>query len=230
MAKPTTDPTWATDAAYDADAEPNKIEPPTVLREEGWERGEEPGAQHANYILGAHGAHIDYIHSILEADDAHAIPDVDRALVIHGSIFSPVRLGGTPPLPAFNGSGAWEITDDDQGLWAPLNRIVPFGAQIAGVDLLMSASTKSAPGTFGFYLVPVDFDSPDWGDGGGNEVTLATDTTSGTGAQVLAANASLLVSPDEAIFVRYTPGTITAGIDQIAALRIRFRDPGPRNF
>lgn len=53
--KPTSNYEWATDAAYDSDAAPNKIEPPSVLRENGWERGEEPGAQHVNEVLNAHG-------------------------------------------------------------------------------------------------------------------------------------------------------------------------------
>lgn len=226
MAKPTTNPAWATDATYDADASDNKIEPPSILREEGWERAEEPGAQHLNHVLNAHGAHLEYIHSILEADGVESIPSVTRSLVLSASVLTPARDGGDPLIPEWV-AGAWQLTSDNQALVMALNKYVPFGAQLVGADLLMSASSKSTPGRLGLYLVESDYDTPVWDAA----VEIATADTSGPGPQVLTVGAWLLDDPNQPLHLRYDSGAFSdASVDDIAAVRLRFVDPGPRNF
>lgn len=66
MPRPTEDPDWATDSAYDApgkawDGVDPKLEPPAGLIAEGWEPGVAPNARFVNWLLNLFGRWLGYL-------------------------------------------------------------------------------------------------------------------------------------------------------------------------
>jgi len=91
MAKPSTDPTFATDATYTLDGDAwsganTKVAPGAARRAEGWEPDLLP-AEWLNHEMNSHGEHISYIEDVLEATDT--IPLVTRTLIIPLGLFIP---------------------------------------------------------------------------------------------------------------------------------------------
>lgn len=231
MAEPTESYDFATDAAYDADAAANKIDLPSILREEGFERGEEPGAQHMNHLLNSFGKWLDWLRAMMDGTEDLDTPPA-RTVIYHPSIFRPFILSGagSDVLLSVAGAGTGyrlSITDSNVAIAMPLNGLLPFGAGVTSIDLLIRPSTKSTTGRFSVHAVQPTFDgSP--AIGSHTEVAFAL--TSGTTLQKLTLSTGFAIGNTFLHYLVYTPGTITGTADLLEALRIQFTDPGPRNF
>jgi hypothetical protein len=123
MAKPTESYTWATDATYDADAAANKVEPGSTQRANGFERGEEPGAQHVNYHLNALGEWLGYLDVANPADP----------IVIMGSKLVPVD----PSEWVISDLVATAVANDAQGYIRLDSELLKTGMVISKIEVLV---------------------------------------------------------------------------------------------
>lgn len=233
MAKPTSDPTWATDAAYDTDGDPwggdaNKVDPGSGRRAEGAEPDTFP-AEWFNYHLNALGEHVEYIHEILEADPAESIPSVSRTVIIPATDMRPAILTGGadgPILSVVDAGYRLSIADSNGAVILGLNRFVPLGATVTAIRLMIDPGTHSTPGRFARIKHTVVFGTPSAGTRTEEEFAVTTGTT----LEVLELTDSFTFANNELHFVVYTPGTLSSGADLLEAIQIVYTDPGPRNF
>jgi len=255
--KPVSDFTWATDATYDADAAANKLEPPTVLREEGWERGEEPGAQHANHVLNAHGQWHGWAET--ELDDLDARFDVNgqvlyptpinRVRVVPAEGGLPIRLQTTGgPAFAYFQSGAapnqgYELKsiEDYARLVFPLNWYLPPESTLTRIRALVKPGAArtvmtSIPGDNGrLFAFLTSTLSSFIGVSVAHTGPLYADEDDGTtGLQILDTGViSYQISfktganPIYQIVCGVDAGT---NRDALHAIEISYTDPGPRNI
>lgn len=234
MAKPTSDPTWATDAAYASDGDAwsgdaNKVDPGATRQAEGVEPDVFP-AEWFNFHLNALGAHVEYVHSILEADGSESIPAVTRTLILHGSAFRGAVRGvvdAPPPGLVVSGDGLnLVVFDTDTLLACPLNRLLPFGAAVTRIDLLITPGTHTTGGVFSLRAVNPDFTTP----GAGTAVIVDSETSSGTSIQVLSLTVAFAIGATYLHYLIWDPTDLLSSADTIHAIRIQYTDPGPRNF
>ena len=236
MAKPTDSELWATDANYAADGDswsstPTRVDPGATRRAEGAEPDTFP-AQWFNHEVGVHGDHIDYIHGILEADGTESLPAVTRTIIFHPSIFRGFTktTGGNLPVAAVAGAGSgWRLSldiTDNAILMCPLNGLLPFGASVTDIDLLINPGTHTVGGRFSVHAVQPDFSTP--AIGSHTEVDFAL--TTGAVIEVLNLNVAFAIGSTFQHYLVYDSTDLTASADVIESLRIQFTDPGPRNF
>lgn len=235
MAKPTSDPTWATDAAYASDGDAwggdaNKVDPGAPRRAEGVEPDVFP-AEWLNYHLNALGEHTEYLHAIVEADGSESIPAVTRTVIVHPFEGRLIPLGATGLVSASAGIVGTgynlELSDTDLIWVLPLNRFVPFGAIVTQIDMMIEPGTHSTPGTFARKVATAVFGTPSIGAYAEED----SDATSGTSLQLLTlATDFTLDTNNEMHVLTYTVGGLSSGVDKIESIRIQYTDPGPRNF
>lgn len=240
MTKPSEIVTWATDANYAADGDswggtPTKVDPGAARRAEGIEPDTFP-AQWMNYHLNALGKHVEYVEGVLEATDT--IPSATRTFVLPASAMQWIASSaGTDPLVGLTSGGT--AFQDGHRILIPsteaavlgvlaLNRLVPHGATNLQVDLMITPGTHTTPGRFSLMSYTPNWTTPSVP---ATHTEHAGDDTSGTAIQVLSvSHATALDSGVSVYYVCYDPKAMSGGADLLHALRIRYTDPGPRNF
>ncbi len=249
MAKPSDDPTWASDANYASDgdsweATPTRVDPGAARVAEGAEPDTFP-AQWFNFITGVQGDHIDYINDVLEGSDSIPAntqtsffgPECFRKKPEQGDEGSKWRheFETNSPFEEY-----WE-TDGSSGnavLWASLKGCLPDGAIITRMRVLVlpgatavgaAAMTAILRETGGFDLTeppPTDFAtscaSPtDLIVLGGTSDTAGVEKVLDSGA------VSLTLDMAKGYRIEIKSGSGTA-VDGFGWVHIEYTSPGPR--
>ncbi len=233
MAEPTQDYDFATDATYDADAAANKIAPPTILREEGWERGEEPGAQHLNYIVNALGQWMDWTRAMFAAtEDLDATPS--RTIAIAGAAFNTGDLTAGPRwVTSADPRGQLTSVADSARAYLDLRPYLPHGAVLTRVRVLATPGAARGSGfrvLVGLASFVPDFATPAAPSGaalfGSDDGGAATITAIDSGAL------SVTISSTTAYILEVVGGNDGGAHnnDVLWGVQLTFSDPGPRSF
>lgn len=160
------------------------------------------------------------------------VPSDGETIEFHGSIFRPFRISGVGDLPLMGvgSGGGFRVLIDNEftGLLLPLNRVLPRGARLLKVEVMMRPAVKSSPGTLQLWTTSVDF----------NELTVSNDlagsasTNGTTDIQLLEIVPSVNVDigfDGRVQYLSYSPNSITSGADIFEAVRLTFRDVPARN-
>lgn len=252
MPKPTTIPTWATDATFTDpgetwDGASNKTDPGAGKRTQGYVPTEMPGPEQFNFDQNLVGDWLAWLDTNFDSNDDHVYPDAPRSrtVVIHpgrgsyGPQWVP-GIFGTPP------NQGWRITTEvNLAQWFfPLGRNLPNGA------ILQSAQAMVAPGAARTVMTSVP------GDNGRMTIHLfesilgfaagppPTETYNGplgaaeddgsTDRQNLAISGFLPIfvtqSSSQYVIVVTAGDTAAASKDDLIGLELTFDDSGLRNF
>jgi hypothetical protein len=256
-AKPTADPTWATNANYAGGPDvgtATKIDPGAGIRADGWRGGAGVAAQHENHRENAQGQWIAWAEDGID-DLASRVGGNDgtgewtyptprtRTVVVHAA----QGYDATPGAQgwrgvAIGGAGnayAVQAKANDAILVVPLNRIVPHGASITLIEAMVTLGDARA----GANRVQVSWQQPvlDWGAPSASYGAL--EDTADDGGAAGGATVVITCTPTPAIalaslgnawpvaIVLKAGNNASGNPDNVHGFRVTFTDDlGPRNF
>lgn len=168
------------------------------------------------------------LQALIEAS-ADLSPKPSRTIPFHPSVFRPFKLsgaGGNAQAPVAGAGTGFRVSlvDANSALICPLNEILPTGADVTRIDLVLTPGTKSSPGrfshnTYTFSATPAV----------GAHAEVEGVNTTGTALETLSLTTGFTTSAVPRYLV-YNPVSLTSGADILEGLNITFDDPGPRNF
>lgn len=244
MARPAgTPPTWATDANYTAteptdphDGNPNKVEPTSGQKANGFEPRYRAPAQFFNWLFSRISLWLEYVVGFIDASDEFVYPTTKSRKRVYG-------VGSFRPDVATE----WDLTIDGAGaghLASPTANNakgqftidhLPQGATVTAVEVLLGTSANR--GTAADRWQVRLFKTTRTFDG-----TLASSATqvgstlddAGGAASIRKVSFNSLSEAigegnDLVVGIEGPNGSLAAG-DYLYGVRVTFNDPGPRNF
>lgn len=247
MPRPTEDPEWASDSAYDApgkawDGVDPKLEPPAGLIGEGWEPGVAPNARFFNWLLNLFARWLEFLRD--ERDriapyvggdtgaDEWAYPTGRARQTTHllDTFVFMTDAAGAPYWSRPNTSVfpvAHPLATD---VFAYCHLRLPTGAILTSVDVFLHADSSLRAGAqrwqFQVYV-------QDWPASLDPALSAAIDDGGASGQTVVNVplTAPYTVQSDEVVQVRIQgPDGPDSTDDYVIAVRANWTDPGPRNF
>lgn len=255
MAKPTGDPTFATDATYDPgsnpwDGDPTRVALATGLREQGFKPTQRPGAQEFNEIIGVHGDYLEWLDAVTTTaiggasavDWTYETPPT-RTVVINA--FHAIDLSATVATgPGWGGvlisgnSYARQAKKDSAVLGVPLNQHVPHGAEITLIEAMVTLGATRT----GADRVQLSWQQPVLNWSTPSATYGALEDTADDGGAAGGSTVVITCTPTPAIALESLDNAWPVAIvikagnnastnpDNLHGLRVTYIDPGPRNF
>lgn len=236
-------PDWASDVNHSAPGETwdglaTKVAPSSGQIAAGFQPEQEPPGEWLNYLFNNYGDWIRYLSGFFDgSSDEFEYPTV-RVRTIHLVPSDASNYGSSDWGFIAGGRDAILSAANGANLIYSLAGIVPSGAEITDVDVMVRPGAARASAS----RVEVELirSTPDWGTPG---IPTQSSPTGGYGEddgttsdQVIALTVSGIGDAEDhesrALFLRVRSG-VDGGAhnpDRVYAIRIVFRDPGPRNF
>lgn len=234
---------WASDATFSAtgkdwDGEDTKVAPSSGRVAEGFEPEENPPAEHFNWWMNRIGQWVKWLSGLagyIDQDNAEFTYPVVTLRTVHILPTAGVSPDGSWGIYSSD-RGVAESGDDAEYLLFDLAQYLPSGAEITDLDVMVKPGAVRTG--IQRMIVSLVRSTPDWGTPGlPTDAALASAGDDGTiDDQVIALSVPGTANP-EAHSVRALRLAVKSGddggahaADRVYAIRVVFRDPGPRNY
>jgi hypothetical protein len=240
--RPTTTPSWATDANYPAGADPwsgtpTRVEPSAPQKGTGNTPATRPPAQHHNWLQGFIADWIAYFAAIIDSNEEHTYQAPKTRTVwipCYKGVSSSDPAGDAQDWREDLGTGTTlSILSKRNSGWVKfhLSEVVPSGCTITTVNVLVDPGAARAAGNnMRAEVVQLDY---------GVGSALPVETTIGTDEDDESTNRQFLTilgvntvvdRSDKHVSVRVRAGnTGLASADNLYGVLVTFTDIGPRN-
>lgn len=237
----TTPSTWATNANHAAGSDPwsgqpSKVEPSAGEKQVGFVPNMKPPAEWLNWLLNNFGAWLAYLATWIDEANDEIVYPVNKARTVIVPIInahSQLDTGALEWVPSGTGRVSTVAAAD---MFIGLNDILPSGAVVTAIDLMCKPGAARSGGsriTLSYYVYTMTWTGtpPTPPASAGIESEEDDGTTDDQVITLFPVDADLATidkTKDYGIQIRAGAGSFNQ--DVAYALRIRFNDPGPRNF
>ncbi len=235
MARPTVVYDWATNTNYSAgpaSGTVTKVQPMTIVEQDGWRPDDIPPPQYQNYWQNAVAQHLDYLWDVIRgADTLDPAPSIVRAY--SGAIFKPHPAAAWSEW--INGStGGWtsDATNSARILKTSLNAILPEGATITNLEAMVNPGAART----GTDRMLLEVRRSTWDttvspptDSFATPVQVYDDATANQQMIVASAISQTIDKDNTDLEVYIYSGQTGAAADEFLMLEITYNNPGPHN-